>query len=161
MTYTLAKMSGKAVRLAARLLAVVKLGGKLDDTPDKFYDRAMEESGLSRIELERKFGIATDKFEERIRDEEGFIGDNLAVFDQVRKKLGEGFYLQSEVAHDHHINGDGDESRKAKKTRIPEADKGNVKKLLKRLRNTTDKTEARKLRRQLRRLGHRGGKGGK
>lgn len=171
MTYTIARMSGKAVRLAARLLAAVQLGGRLTDSPEKFYERAMEETGKSRIELERRHGILTDQFEEKIREEEGFIGDHVDVFDTVKERLKDGFFLQSEVAHDHQLTpGSGQRSpkfdrgftpkKKAKKSGPSPGDDGTIDKLLKKLRATDDPAEARKLRRNLRKLGHRGGKRG-
>ena len=157
MTYTISRLSGKAIRLMARYLAVQKMGGKLTDTPKEFHSRALaDRPGASRVEVERTFGILTDEFEERLRDEEGFIGDCYEVAGFVREKLKDGFLRDGEVAADHRSSPAAPVVRPV--ARVP-GHKGpkEVEKILKQLRGCSDPSEARMLRRTLRRMGHRGG----
>jgi hypothetical protein len=157
MTFTLSKLSGKAIRLISRYLAMVQLGGKLGQSPDVFYEAYCVRTGESAVEAERKFGNLTDEFENRVRDEEGFLGDHYDVVEYVRGRLGEGFLREGEAEADHRRPAALPVAEpKAAGAAMP-AGKSDVARLLKQLKSCTDKSERQKLRRQLRRLGHRGG----
>ncbi len=158
MTYTLSKLSGKAIRLVARYLAIIKMGGRLGDTPEQFYTKYTRETGESAVEAERKFGILTDAFEEKIRDEEGFLGDHYDVVTFVKEKLGDGFSRDGEVVADHRKEGVPQSTPAPRKTSAANpAAKVDVDKLLKELKSCKDPKKAKLIRRQLRRSGHRGG----
>ena len=169
MTYTLTKLSGKAIRMIARYLAVLDMGGNLEDVPESFFTKVMERNPkVTRVECERKFSLLTDQYEERLRDEEGFLGDHYNVVEFVKKKLDAGFYREGEVQADHRAAGAPDRKGKDKERRsastppkaskavAPEA-KGEVGDLLRELAKCKDSGAARNIRRKLRRLGHRGG----
>ena len=157
MTFTLRRMSGKGIRMVARYLAVLKLGGFLEDTPEQFYNRYEDETGQARRECERLFTKCTDHFEERLRDEEGYLSSNavqdVAAF--VQKRLGEGMWIEGEVAADHLK--DGTPQRKVANPGARQVSSGDIAALVKQLKAETDPVARRKLRRQLRRMGHRGG----
>lgn len=157
MTFTLRKMSGKGIRMLARYLAVLKLGGELNDTPESFYESYISSTRQSRRECEAGFAKCTDHYEERLRDEDGYMSSEevqrVAAF--VGKKLGDGMWIEGEVAADHHRNGVDPSPKRAVKSSVPVT--GNVASLLKQLKAAVDPEAKRKLRRQLRKLGHRGG----
>lgn len=157
MTFTLRKMSGKGIRMVARYLAVLKLGGELEDTPETFYERYEDQTKQSRRECELGFTKCTDHFEERLRDEEGFLSSNrvqdVAAF--VQKRLGEGMWIEGEVAADHLK--EGAPQRRVADPGAVKVSSGDIAALVKQLKAESDPVARRKLRRQLRRMGHRGG----
>lgn len=163
MTHTIARLSGKAIRLAARYLAMIQMGGSPKQSPDEFYNLYTDKHGCSHVEAERIFGQLTDKYEERLRDEDGFLArqETYAVLDVVRAKLKDGFYREGEVAFDHRTEGaPPDPGRKSRPTAHVVPAKGvapGTEKLLKQLAKCDNPAQARLIRRALRRLGHRGG----
>lgn len=159
--YVVSNLSPKAIRLIARYAAILKMGGRLTDTPDDFYARYTQAWGCSSIEAERVFGLQTDKIEEQVRDEDGFLGTIPQVVDFVHQKLPEGFYLTQEVTGDHRINGGTVRLKAPAPSSSPSSSKKEIEKLVKQLSATTDAAERRQLRRRLRRLGHRGGAKGR
>lgn len=159
MTFTLKRMSGKGIRMIARYLAVLKLGGRIHDTPDSFYDGLMERRDLNRRPAEELFTKVVDEFEERLREEEGYLSDNHVqeVASHVQRVLGDGMWIAAEVAADHHRNGVDVPVRRQVKSPSGAKAKGDVAALLKQLNSCTDPEMKRKIRRMLRKLGHRGG----
>lgn len=162
MTHTLQKLSGKAIRLTARYLAMAEMGGSPKQSPDEFYNYYTDKHRCSHVEAERIFGKLTDTYEERLRDEEGFLASHgvYAVLDVVRGKLKDGFFREGEVATDHHHQGaPPDPGRKGRPTPPPPPAGAppDIQKLLKQLAKCDDPGQARLLRRALRKLGHKGG----
>lgn len=145
MTYVVSKLSGKAIRMIARYMAMTQMGGQLTDSPDQFYDRYTAREGCSLVEAERAFGLKTDELESEVRDTDGFLGSIYPVVEFVKSKLKDSFYLQQVV---------GDQPPAvAQHKRTP----GTIKDLLKELAACTDKKQAGRLRKKLRALGHKGG----
>lgn len=162
MTFTLSTMSGKAIRLVSRYLAMIQMGGKLGDAPDAFYDGCIARTGRSAVEIEREFGMLTDAYENRVRDEEGFLGDHYDVVEFVRGKLTDGFLREEEATSDHRRKGVATTavpSTAPTKRRAPPGDNDHdrVKGLIKKLASCEDRREKQRIRRALRKLGHRGG----
>jgi hypothetical protein len=152
-TYTIRKMSGKGIRTLARYLAILKLGGGLEDTPETFYDRYSSSTGLSRRDCEVAFVNCTDMYEEKLREEDGFISSARAqeVAGAVAKKLGPGMWIEGDV------EAEKPRMRVEKPPTKRVVSSGNIADLVKQLKSSTDPEVKRKLRRQLRKLGHKGG----
>lgn len=155
MTFTIRKMSGKGIHLVARYLSIVKFGGRLEDTPEAFYTRWSNSTGEGRHALEQRFAGQIDLYEEKLRDEDGFLSRNdvQKIAEFVQKKIGTGMWIEGEIAADHHRDG----NRVAKPKAAPVSSARDVSALVKQLKSATDPEVRRKLRRQLRKLGHRGG----
>ena len=146
----LRELSGKAIRLGARYISVVGMGGSLLDTAEQFFERLKTQTGWETPKLQELYEQRKKEAEEKIMKEPGFFERHKDIFSFVRKKIGAQFY-----------KGKGEEVRVMFTRRVSDlADKekgSRIRKLLAELKASKDQTDKRRIRSRLRRLGHTGG----